>query len=96
MKLESIKKSDDGKHKYTATFLLDTGREKKVRFGAVGYSDYTIHKDPKRQKRYLERHSGMGENWKDPTTPGALSRWILWEYPDFDRAVAEFRRRFSL
>jgi hypothetical protein len=42
-------------------------------------SDYTIHKDPERKERYLERHK------KDPKqidSRGALSRDILWSKPD--------------
>jgi hypothetical protein len=96
MKLVSVKPARDGIHKYVAHFVLDTGRDKNVKFGAKGYSDYTMNKDPERKQRYLKRHRGMGENWNDPTTPGALSRWILWEYPEFDQAVREFRKRFEL
>jgi len=95
MKLIDIKKANDGIHKFVATFENE-GRQKHIKFGAVGYSDYTIHKDPKRRERYLARHRGMGENWGKPDTPGALSRWILWEKPNFDDAVAEFRSRFGL
>ena len=31
---------------------------KKVRFGARGYSDFTLHGDPKRMMRYVVRHGG--------------------------------------
>lgn len=96
MKLVDIKQARDGIHKFVAHFVMDTGRDKHVKFGLAGASDYTKHKDVERKNRYIQRHRGMGENWKDPTTPGALSRWILWEYPDFDEAVRQFRRRFDL
>lgn len=96
MKLVSVKPARDGIHKYVAHFVQDNGRDKNVKFGAKGYSDFTVHKDNERRLRYLKRHRGMGENWNDPTTPGALSRWILWEYPEFDQAVREFRKRFDL
>lgn len=96
MKLEGIEKAGDGIHKWVATFIGDTGRKKRVKFGAIGYEDYTIHKDPERRRRYIERHSGMGENWNKPDTAGSLSRYILWEYKNFDRAVREFRKRFHL
>jgi hypothetical protein len=55
-------------------------------------SDYTKHKDVTRRARYLKRHSGMGEDWKDPTTAGALSRWILWNKPTFKASVADYKR----
>ena len=34
----------------------DKSRKKTVHFGANGMSDYTIHKDKDRMKRYLNRH----------------------------------------
>ena len=51
-------------------------------FGQRTASDYTKHGDKERMKRYLERHGGgtntrTKENWKEPTTAGAISRWIL-------------------
>lgn len=49
--------------------------------------DYTIHKDPKRRELYIQRHSGMGEDWEDPTTAGFWSRWLLWEKPNFEDAL---------
>lgn len=30
-----------------------------VDFGARGYSDFTIHKDPLRMRRYVDRHGGI-------------------------------------
>jgi hypothetical protein len=32
--------------------------KEKVDFGAKGYSDYTIHKDPFRMRNYINRHGG--------------------------------------
>ena len=32
---------------------------KVVRFGLRGFSDYTLHKDPQRMKRYVMRHGGI-------------------------------------
>ena len=69
---------------------------KTVHFGAVGYEDYTTHKDPKRKERYLERHGRGREDWDDPTTPGALSRWILWNKPTLKASIDDFKRRFRL
>ena len=72
------------------------GREKIVSFGAAGMSNYTKHKNATRKQRYIRRHSGMGENWAQPDTPGALSRWILWNKPSFRDSVADYKRRFNL
>lgn len=70
-------------------------KQKIVSFGAKGMSDYTKHKDPERKKRYLERHE-KNEDWEDPLTPGALSRWILWNKPDLKESIDDFKKRFDL
>ena len=96
LKLMSIKKANDGKKKYVATFKhLDTGRITQVKFGAVGYTDYTLSKDKERRDRYLERHKA-NENWNKPDTPGALSRWILWNQPTLKESISDFKTRFHL
>lgn len=71
-------------------------KEYKVSFGAKGMSDYTIHKDKERKRRYIERHSGMNENWDEPMTPGALSRWILWNKPTLEASIKDFKNKFNL
>ncbi len=91
MRLKTIKRSHRPDKKWDAVF--DT---KVVPFGARGYSDYTKHKNKTRKQRYLLRHSGMGEHWNKPDTPGALSRWILWNKPTFKASVSDFRKRFHL
>ena len=44
--------STDSRYKY----LIITAQGKKVRFGAKGYEDFTIHKDEERKQRYIKRH----------------------------------------
>ena len=56
-------------------------------------SDYTKHKDPERMKRYNNRHR-RNENWNDPTTAGALSKWILWNKPSLKASIADYKSRF--
>jgi hypothetical protein len=95
MKLKTIRKSHKKEKKYDAVFEKN-GKEKIVPFGQKGYSDYTKHKDKTRRQRYLNRHSGMGESWEKPDTPGALSKWILWNKPSFRESVASFKKHFNL
>ena len=38
--------------------------KKTISFGAKGYSDFTQHKDPEREQRYLNRHK-KNENWNE-------------------------------
>ena len=36
------------------------------------------------------------EDWKDPTTAGALSRWILWNKPSLSASFSDYKSRFGL
>jgi hypothetical protein len=95
-KLIKIVKSTRADKKYMAVFEnKETGRTKTTHFGAAGMSDYTIHKDDERKQRYMNRHRD-NENWRDPTTAGALSRWILWNKPTLRASIADYKRRFNL
>jgi hypothetical protein len=94
MKLLSILKSRDGTHKYTASFQLEDGI-KKVSFGAVGYDDFLLTNDNKKKQAYLRRHRKR-EDWNNPLSAGALSRWILWNKPNFLESVNSFIKKFNL
>lgn len=96
LRLKTIRRSHRPDKKWDAVFVKPDGREIVTPFGQKGYSDYTKHKDPTRKMRYLNRHSGMGEHWNQPTTPGALSKWILWNKPTFKASLKDFKRRFKL
>ncbi len=96
LKLKSIKPSHKKDKKWDATFVYPDGHTKVVPFGQKGYSDYTKHKDKTRKQRYINRHSGMGESWNKPDTPGALSLHVLWNKPSFRASVADFKKRFNL
>jgi len=85
-----IKKSTRKNKKYTLVTP-----DKSIHFGGRGYSDYTIHKDPKRKQRYIERHRER-EDWKDPETPGALSRWILWNKKTLRASLNDYNKRFKM
>ena len=95
MRLKTLRRSRNPEKKWDAVFEKD-GKEKVVAFGAKGYSDFTKHKDVTRKARYIKRHSGMGEDWNKPDTPGALSRWILWNKPSLKGSLRDFKKRFSL
>ena len=83
---------------------LPTGRTKVVSFGAAGMTDFTLspRRSPeerreaiKRRRLYINRHRER-ENWRNPLTAGALSRWILWEKESLEDALKAFRERFGL
>ena len=94
MRLISIKPSDRPNKKYMAMFE-DKHEFRIVYFGASGYTDYTINKDPEKKRLYLLRHR-KNENWNDPMTSGALSRWILWNKPSLSESISDFKKRFNV
>ena len=91
MNAVKVSRARNGKHKFTAEFPDGT----RVSFGLKGYSDYTLHKDHERMKRYVGRHAGYAggrlshrENWtrSGAKTAGFWSRWLLWSSPSLEGA----------
>lgn len=73
-------------------------KEMTISFGAKGYDDYTTTPADEREEKkklYLARHKAR-EDWTDPLTPGALSRWILWNKTTLKASIADFKKRFKL
>ena len=90
----SLKKDTDGKHKWVATIRnKTTGREKRVRFGAVGYDDFTMTGDEERKRLYLQRHA-KNEKWNDISTAGAWSKNLLWNKKSISASLADIKRKF--
>ena len=60
-------------------FMVKTPEDKWIHFGAVGYEDFTKHKDEKRRDNYLKRATKIRGSWKDNNySPNNLSINILW------------------
>lgn len=92
MRLLRVVRNRSGPKKYTAVFELNGGRVKRVKFGAKGYSDYTIHKDRARRERYRRRHR-KDLMTRDVAPPGFLSWYILWgKSTSLDANIRSFRR----
>ena len=51
-------------------------RVKLIHFGALGYEDYTVHKDENRRKKYHSRMQRFKSAYK--YSPGYLSLVLLW------------------
>jgi hypothetical protein len=98
----TISRSSNSEKKLMAVFEDSEGKKiKTTHFGQRGASDYTKHGEKERMERYLERHGGgfetsTKEDWKDPTTAGALSRWILWHKPSLKASFDDYKSRFGL
>lgn len=90
-----IKKSTKTDKKLMAIFENSiTKKTKTVHFGANGMSDYTIHKDDDRKKRYISRHQ-KNEDWENPFSAGALSRWVLWNKKTLKESIDDYKKRFK-
>lgn len=91
-----IKPSTKSGKKLMAVFT-DTGkRSKTIHFGSAGMDDYTKTKDKAQRKRYLDRHR-KNENWSNPKSAGALSRWILWgDSTSLRTNIQTFKNKFDL
>jgi len=94
-KLDSITESSNPKKKLMAIFTQDSGRKKTIHFGAAGYDDYTLKGNKEQRARYRDRHDK--EDWTNPMTAGALSRFVLWG-DSTSRAtnISSFKKRFNL
>lgn len=96
MKLLSVTPATDGKHKYTAKFLLDNQRTKTTQFGYKGMDDYTLKGDKEQRDRYRTRHK-KDLATKDPSRAGYLSYYLLWgDSTSFAQNLRDFKSRFSL
>jgi len=95
MKSVSITSSSKSGKKLQAVFTRDNGRKKTIHFGSAGMDDYTKTKDKDQRRRYIARHR-KNENWSNPESAGALSRYILWGDSTSRRAnITAFKKRFG-
>jgi len=84
-------------HRAGKKWMVTLPEGRTVHFGADGYSDYTIHKDPERMERYMTRHQRR-EDWTKSGlgTAGFWSRWILWNKPSLTASIKDTERRFGI
>lgn len=64
-------------------------------FGQKGASDYTKNHDEFRKTLYINRHMKR-ENWNDPKSAGALSKYILWNKKTIDASIANYKKQFRI
>ena len=89
MKIETSTRADK---RLMATFA----NGKVVHFGQRGSQTYIDHGDERKRTAYLARHLSR-ENWDDPYSAGALSRWLLWgDSKSLDVNHDTFMRRFRV
>jgi len=91
VKLKSIKPSTRAEKKLMATF--DDGTT--THFGQRGADDFTKSGDEDKKERYIKRHK-VNEDWTDPKSAGALSRFVLWNKPTLQGSIQDYKRRFGV
>ena len=61
-------------------YMILNDENKYIHFGDSRYTDYTVHNDLERRKRYLSRASKIRGEWKkDKYSPNNLSQNLLWD-----------------
>lgn len=96
IKFVSFKKSNRKDKRMSATFYdKDKQYVAMIHFGLKGGETFIDHNDETKKENYLKRHV-VRENWMNPLTPGALSRWILWNNETLDNSINDYTKRFGL
>ena len=92
MKIYYPYKSDKPDKKY----YIITKDNKRVYFGAAGYSDFTQHKDEERKQRYIKRHEkNESKFWnKSGIAPSFWSRFLLWHKPSIKESYQDNKRKY--
>lgn len=66
-------------------------------FGQKRGQTYIDHHNKVYRAAYIARHSKNDENWQNPKSAGALSRFLLWgPHPTLEANLVAFRQRFGL
>jgi hypothetical protein len=94
MKIESITITDNsGLKRLKAVITYNDGTKKGVTFGMKD-SKGTFADGASEQKRdaYIARHSKLDENWRDPTTAGYMSKWVLWSFRE-NKQIEKFLKK---
>lgn len=87
-----IRKSKKSDKKFDA--VVDG--KKTISFGQKGYSDFTLHKDPERKNRYINRHKDK-ENWglSGIETAGFYAKNVLWNKPTLKESVKDLNNKYK-
>ena len=92
---QGIKKSTTKDKLYTAIFYdNETKTVKKVNFGLKGGSQYPTHKNIEVRNNYIKRHM-KDLDTNDPTRPGYLSIFILWNKKTLKASLADYKKRYN-
>ena len=68
--------------------------KKTISFGQKGASDYTIHKDDERKKRYLQRHKH--DHFNNPLYPSFFSTNLLWNKKTLSESIKDTNNKYDV
>lgn len=95
MKLVSVVRTPNERKEFKAVFKIQD-RQKIVRFGTASNFVTNAKKTEKDRQNYIARHR-VREDFSNPTTAGALSRFILWgKSRSLRKNVTDFKKRFGV
>tara|TARA_R110000803_G_scaffold156724_1_gene221293 strand:+ start:552 stop:827 length:276 start_codon:yes stop_codon:yes gene_type:complete len=69
--------------------------KKTVHFGQKGASTYLEHRDTKIKRAWEARHI-VREDWNNPLSAGALSKWILWNKTTLEASIKDYKKKFNM
>ena len=95
MRLFAVINSPDKKKRYMAVFLKDDNTIKTVKFGDPKMESYIMHGDKQRRENYRSRHA-RDLKTGDPTRPGFLSYFLLWNKPTLGESIMDYKQMFGL
>ena len=93
-----ITKSKRADKRFVVVFSSDDGTKiKSTHSGLKNPKNGTFidHQNNKLKENYLKRHK-KNENWKDPMSAGALSRWVLWNKSSLNSSIEDYKSKFKL
>lgn len=88
--------------KYKVVLYEEGEKVGDVEFGQKDASDFLIHKDKERRRRYIDRHSNEREKglWrfskKNLFTPAFWSRWLSWNQPSLKESMDFIEDRMNV
>ena len=71
---------------------------KRINFGSDVGQTFIDHKDEKKKKAWIARHSKAGENWEysGRDTAGFWSKHLLWSADNMRDAIKYIKNRFGI
>ena len=95
MKLIKIQRTPNEPKEFKAVFDVN-GRTKTTRFGTSSNFVLNPNKTIRDRTNYIKRHQ-VNEDFNDPTSAGALSRFVLWgDSRSLQKNISAFKKRFRL